>query len=49
MLGLKREIIYDKDGTFTNKVFDGTTRVKSTILNGFKHILAESGCKNTTS
>lgn len=47
MLGLKREIIYDSDGTFSNS-FDANTRTSATVVNNFKHIAAESNCLPTT-
>lgn len=46
MLGLKKEIIYDNDGTFTTGVFDNTVRTKATVMKGFQHILSEPGCNS---
>lgn len=41
---MEREIIYDKDGTFTSKVFDNQTRANATVVKGYRHILSEPGC-----
>ena len=34
---LKRDVIYDLDGSFSQK-FDGTTRSSATIVHGFPHL-----------
>lgn len=39
MIGLKRDVIYDIDGSLSN-AFDGTTRSSATIVHGFPHIAA---------
>lgn len=44
--GLKREIIYDADATFS-KNFDTVTRTSATIVSNFKHIAADTtACKS---
>lgn len=43
MLGLRREIIYDVDGTYSQG-FDSNSRVSATIVNNFKHIADEPDC-----
>lgn len=37
MIGLKRDVIYDLDGSLS-QTFDGTTRSSATIVHGFPHI-----------
>lgn len=37
MIGMKRDIIYDLDGSLSN-VFDGTSRASGTIVSNFNHI-----------
>jgi len=37
MINLKRDVIYDVDGSFST-LFDGTTRASGTIVHGFPHI-----------
>lgn len=46
MLGLRREIIFDLDGSFSNNEFDGVSRSSATVLNNFKHIEDEPDCTN---
>lgn len=49
MLGLKKEVFYDKDGTLTNGVFDSTTRTSATLTFGWPHLLQDIACvKGTT-
>jgi hypothetical protein len=43
MLGHKKEIIYDSDGSLSVN-FDNNTRVSSTIVHNWKHIQMESAC-----
>lgn len=49
MNGLKREVLYDMDGTFTTNQFDGTQRQSAAIVNNYKHLSTDPGCKPTTS
>ncbi len=44
MLGLKREVFYDLDGTLTNNIFDSVTRASATLTFGWPHILQDSAC-----
>ena len=44
MLGLKREVFYDLDGTLTNGVFDSDTRTSATLTFGWPHLLQDSAC-----
>lgn len=37
MIGLKRDVIYDEDGSFSTR-FDGSSRTSGTIVHGFNHI-----------
>ena len=37
MIGLKRDVIYDLDGSLS-RAFDNTTRTSATIVHGFPHI-----------
>jgi hypothetical protein len=43
MNGLKRDIIYDEDGTFSSD-FNQDTRSYGQILHGFSHLIDEPGC-----
>ena len=47
MRGVRRQIIYDLDGTFSEG-FDGTSRSAATIMDNFKHIEDEPDCHNPT-
>ena len=47
MLGLKRDIIYDLDGTFTS-AFDGSSRSSAAIVYSFPHLEQESACLPAT-
>lgn len=44
MLGLKREVFYDLDGSLTNNVFDNNTRTSATLTYGFPHLLQDPAC-----
>ncbi len=48
MLGLKREVFYDTDGTLTNGVFDSTTRASATLTFGWEHLLQDPACLPAT-
>ena len=48
MLGLKKEVFYDLDGSATNGMFDTTTRTSATIINGWPHMLQDPACKSAT-
>lgn len=41
MIGLKRDVIYDLDGSFSN-AFDNTNRSSGTIVHGFPHIASSN-------
>jgi hypothetical protein len=45
MLGLKREVFYDMDGTATNGVFDANTRTSATVAFGWPHLMQDPACK----
>lgn len=47
MLGLKREVFYDQDGSLTSGVFDGKTKQKSALVQGFPHLLQDPACKGS--
>ena len=49
MIGLKRDVIYDLDGSLSQK-FDGTTRTSGTIVHGWPHIAAynQNTCPSAT-
>ena len=49
MIGLKRDVIYDLDGSFSMK-FDGNSRTSATIVQGFPHIAAfnQANCPPAT-
>jgi hypothetical protein len=49
MNGLKREILYDLDGSFTTNQFDGKTRQSAAITYNYKHLQTEPACLPTTS
>lgn len=44
MLGLKREVFYDMDGTLTNGVFDSNTRTSAALTYGWPHLLQDTAC-----
>ncbi len=44
MTGLKKEIIYDLDGTLTNSRIDSQLRTRATIVTNLSYILDEPGC-----
>ena len=44
MLGLKREVFYDLDGSLTNNVFDTNTRTSATLTYGFYHMRQDPAC-----
>ena len=48
MLGLKREVFYDLDGTLTNNVFDSNTRTSATLTYGWSHLLQDPACLSAT-
>lgn len=48
MLGLKREVFHDLDGTLTNNVFDAVTRTSGTLTYGWPHLLQDAACVNAT-
>lgn len=48
MLGLKREVFYDLDGSLTNTVFDSNTRTSATLTYGWEHLLQDSACLSAT-
>lgn len=49
MNGIKREIIYDLDGTFTSTGFDGKQRTSATVTYNYKHLRSDPACQTTTS
>lgn len=49
MNGLKREILYDLDGSFTTNQFDGTQRQSAAVAYNYKHLKTEPACKPTSS
>ena len=48
MTGLKKEIIYDLDGTLTNSRIDSQLRTRATIVTNLSYILDEPGCTQTS-
>ena len=48
MLGVRRDVFYDMDGSATNGVFDSTTRTSATITNNWAHLLEDAGCTTPT-
>ena len=48
MNGVKREILYDIDGSFTTTAFDGKQRKSATVTTSYKHLLADPACVPTT-
>lgn len=48
MNGLKREILYDLDGSLTTTAFDGNTRTSATVTYNYNHLASEPACKPTT-
>jgi hypothetical protein len=48
MAGLKKEIIYDMDGSLTNGKIDNNTRTRATVVASLNYILDEPGCLQTT-
>ncbi len=48
MLGLKREMFYDLDGSLTNSVFDSIRRTSATLIYGWPHLLQDPACVNAT-
>lgn len=48
MLGLKKEVFYDLDGTMTNGVFDSKTRTSATVSYGWEHLLQDPACLPAT-
>ena len=48
MLGLKKDVFYDLDGSATKGVFDTTARTSATISFGWPHLLQDPACKNAT-
>jgi hypothetical protein len=47
MIGLKRDVIYDLDASFSSS-FDGGVRNSATIVSGWPHIGAHAKCLNAT-
>lgn len=48
MLGLKKDVFYDLDGSATNGMFDATSRTSATISFGWPHLLQDPACKPAT-
>lgn len=48
MLGQKREILYDLDGSFTTTGFDGKQRQSAAITYNYKHLRGEAACQPTS-
>jgi hypothetical protein len=48
MSGVKREILYDLDGSFTGTDFDGTPRSSAAVTNNWKHLASHSACLPTS-
>ncbi len=49
MLGLKREVFYDLDGSLTNTVHTSSvTRPSATLTNGWPHLLQDPACVPAT-
>lgn len=46
MNGLKRQIVYDTDGSFSSP-FNTLPRTSATIVTNFKHIASEAGCSSS--
>lgn len=48
MNGLKREILYDLDGSFTTNQFDGNQRQSAAITYNYNHLKTEPACLPTS-
>ena len=48
MNGVKKEVLYDLDGSFTNNDFDGIQRVSAAITNNWSHMRGDPACRVTT-
>ena len=48
MNGVRKEVIYDLDGSFTTTDFDGIQRVSAAITNNWFHMRNDPACKVTT-
>lgn len=48
MNGVRKEVLYDLDGSFTTTDFDGIQRVSAAITNNWSHLRSEIACKATT-
>lgn len=48
MLGLKRDVFYDLDGTLTNMYFDSNTRTSGALTYGWPHLLQDPACLNSS-
>jgi len=47
MIGLKRDILYDLDGTFSAPL-NSLTRPRGTVVWGYKHLTDDSACTPAT-
>lgn len=48
MNGLKREILYDLDGSFSTTAFDGTQRQSAAIVFNYPHLASDPACLPTS-
>lgn len=51
MLGLKRDVFYDLDGSLTSVVFNSTNssvRTSATLTYGWPHLLQDPACRNAS-
>jgi hypothetical protein len=48
MIGLKRDVFTDLDGTLTNGVFDSKTRTSATLAHGWPHLVQDKACALAT-
>jgi hypothetical protein len=48
MKGLKREVVYDLDGSFVANFDLRTNRTAATLVNNWTHLAVEGACANAT-
>ena len=48
MNGVKKEVLYDLDGSFTTTDFDGIQRISAAITNNWSHMRGDPACRVTT-
>ena len=48
MAGVKREVLYDLDGSFTTTDFDGSQRSSAAVTYNYKHLASDPACRPPT-